>query len=94
MFYLNKWKIYTESSTGRGSGSEASRSFMPGLFITTQKLSLSIIHLRPSMVIVHLMCPPRTLKPSLHKNLQDEIYDAVINIIVYLKINTNQLQGP
>lgn len=32
MSYLNKWKIYTESATGRGSSSEAPRSFMPGLF--------------------------------------------------------------
>lgn len=93
--YLNKLKIYTESSTGRGSSSRASHSFMPGLFITMQKLSLSIIHLWP-FYGDHLfdVSPKSTEAFAAREHLQDEIYDAVINLVVYLKINSNHLLNP
>lgn len=93
--YLNKLKIYTESSTGRGSSSRASHSFMPGLFITMQKLSLSIIHLWP-FYGDHLfdVSPKSTEAFAAREHLQDEIYDAVINLVVYLKINTSHLLNP
>lgn len=68
---------------------------MPGLFITMQKLSLSIIHLWP-FYGDHLfdVSPKSTEAFAAREHLQDEIYNAVINLVVYLKINTNHLLNP
>lgn len=61
MLYLNKWKIHTESAAGRAP--PPPRTFTHARTLYYRKLPLSIIHLRPFTVIIHLMCPPRTLKP-------------------------------
>lgn len=81
---LNKLKIYRKLATGRGLTSVISCSFTKGPFITLQNPSLSIIHLTHFIMIIHLMCPPRTLKLLQRKNTdsQGEIYEGVINIIV------------
>lgn len=76
MSYLNKWKIYTESVTGRGSSSE-----VPPLihardpFITLQK-ALSQHYPSPALYGDHSLdvSPKNTEASAAQEHLQDEIY--------------------
>ena len=76
MSYLNKWKIYTESVTGRGSGSEVPpRSFMPGTLLLPRK-KLSQHYPSPALYGDHSLdvSPKNTEASAAQEHLQDEIY--------------------
>lgn len=75
MSHLNKWKIYTDPATGRGVGSgEPPSSFMPGLFITSQK---ALAQHYPSLTLYgdhSFDASPKNEALAAQEHSQDEIY--------------------